>query len=263
MLYYKTYPNPESTEWVAFIHGAGGSSSIWFKQIKDFCRHFNVLMVDLRGHGKSAGDKPYEQYTFNEICGDILEVMDHAKIRSAHFIGISLGTILIRNLCELAPERVKSMVLGGAIMRLNRRAKFLSAFGDKFKTLMPYLWLYKLFAWIIMPRERHKESRLLFVNEAKKLCQKEFIHWYRLIYEVNPLLNYFAEKASPVPTLYLMGDEDHMFLPFIKKLCTVQENASLSIIADSGHVCNVEKPEEFNRESIRFISGISPVLIPA
>lgn len=256
MLYYKTYLNKESSEWVAFIHGAGGSSSIWFRQIKDFSKHYNVLMVDLRGHGKSAGDKPYEQYTFNEICRDILEVMDDAGIRSAHFVGISLGTILIRNLCELAPERVKSMVLGGAIMRLNRRAKFLSAFGDKFKTLMPYLWLYKLFAWIIMPRERHKESRLLFVNEARKLCQKEFIHWYRLIYEVNPLLSYFTEKASPVPTLYLMGEEDHMFLPFIRKLTMVQENSRLLVIADSGHVCNVEKPEVFNQESIGFIDRV-------
>jgi pimeloyl-ACP methyl ester carboxylesterase len=56
MLYYKTYPKPDCAEWVVFVHGAGGSSSIWFKQIKDFSRYFNVLMVDLRGHGKSAGD---------------------------------------------------------------------------------------------------------------------------------------------------------------------------------------------------------------
>jgi pimeloyl-ACP methyl ester carboxylesterase len=182
--------------------------------------------------------------------------MDEAGIRSAHFIGISLGTILIRNLCEMEPDRVKSMVLGGAIMRLNRRAKFLSAFGDWFKTLLPYLWLYKLFAWIIMPKERHRESRLLFVNEARKLCQKEFIHWYRLIYEVNPLLHYFTEKASPVPTLYLMGEEDHMFLPFIRKLSAVQVNANLCVIPNSGHVCNVEKPEVFNEESIRFIHRV-------
>lgn len=261
MLYYKTYPHQHSTEWVAFIHGAGGSSSIWFRQVKDFIRHYNVLMLDLRGHGKSAGDKPYEQYTFNEICRDVIQVMDDAGIRSAHFVGISLGTILIRNLCELAPDRVRSMVLGGAIMRLNRRAKFLSAFGDRFKTLMPYLWLYKLFAWIIMPRERHRESRLLFVNEARKLCQKEFIHWYRLIYEVNPLLRYFTEKASPVPTLYLMGEEDHMFLPFIRKLVLVQENARLFVIAQSGHVCNVEKPEDFNRESIGFIARVCGVSV--
>lgn len=257
MLYSKTYPHPRSPEWVVFVHGAGGSSSIWFKQIKDFRKEFNVLLLDLRGHGKSKGDKPYEQYTFREICHDIVEVLDARGIGSAHFVGISLGTILIRNLCEMVPGRVKSMVLGGAIMRLNLRAKVLSAFGDWFKTLMPYLWLYSFFAWIIMPRRRHRQSRLLFVNEARKLCQKEFVYWYRLVYEVNPLLRYFSGNPVSVPTLYLMGDEDHMFLPYIRKLVTTQPGAQLCVIPLSGHVCNVDQPETFNREAISFIGGIS------
>jgi pimeloyl-ACP methyl ester carboxylesterase len=257
MLYYKTYPHASSGEWVVFVHGAGGSSSIWFKQIKDYCLNFNVLMVDLRGHGRSGGDKPYEQYTFREICGDLIEVLDDAGIAAAHFVGISLGTILIRNLYEIVPHRVKSMVLGGAIMRMNLRAKVLSAFGDWFKTLMPYLWLYRFFAWIIMPKKRHRQSRLLFVNEARKLCQKEFVYWYRLVYEVNPLLKYFSEKPIPIPVLYLMGDEDHMFLPFIKKLVGIQPNSRLVVVPDSGHVCNVDQPEFFNQTSIHFIHEAS------
>jgi pimeloyl-ACP methyl ester carboxylesterase len=258
MLYYKTHTNPGSSEWVVFIHGAGGSSSIWFKQIKDYCQHFNVLLVDLRGHGKSQDQqKAYESYSFKEICTDVIEVLDDAKIQSAHFVGISLGTILIRNLCEMAPNRVKSMVLGGAIMQLNLRAKVLSRFGDWFKTVMPYLWLYKFFAWIIMPRRRHRHSRLLFVNEARKLCQREFIYWYRLLYEVNPLLKYFEEKPIEVPTLYLMGDEDHMFLPFIRKLVVQHPSAKLEVVKNSGHVCNVDQPEHFNQASISFILGAS------
>ena len=258
MLYYKTYPHPTSAEWVVFIHGAGGSSSIWFKQIKDYTLNFNVLMVDLRGHGRSQNQqKPIDQYTFKEICKDVIEVLDDARIEAAHFVGISLGTILIRNLYEMVPHRVKSMVLGGAIMRLNLRAKVLSAFGDWFKTLMPYIWLYGFFAWIIMPRKRHKQSRLLFVTEAKKLCQREFVYWYRLLSEVNPLLRYFEEKPSTVPVLYLMGDEDHMFLPFIKKLVVHQPFATLHVIENSGHVCNVDQPERFNSTSITFIHAAS------
>jgi hypothetical protein len=51
-----------------------------------------------------------------------------------------------------------------------------------------------------------------------------------------------------------MGEEDHMFLPFIRKLAGVQANASLCVITGSGHVCNVEKPDDFNSQSIAFIS---------
>ena len=51
MIYHTTYRNENSSaEWVVFIHGAGGSSSIWYKQINAFRKEFNLLLVDLRGH---------------------------------------------------------------------------------------------------------------------------------------------------------------------------------------------------------------------
>ena len=53
MLNYTSLINSESHPWVTFIHGAGGSSTIWYKQLRDFKKHFNVLLIDLRGHGRS------------------------------------------------------------------------------------------------------------------------------------------------------------------------------------------------------------------
>ncbi len=257
MLHYKTYEldDPEAP-WVVFVHGAGGSSSIWFLQIKEFIKHFNVLLVDLRGHGKSKGmaaPKEVRHYEFEDITRDILEVLDSLQIQKAHFIGISLGTILIRNLSEIAPERVTSMIMGGAIIRLNIRAKVLVALGNMFKSVVPFIWLYSFFAWIIMPSERHKKSRLLFVHEAKKVAQKEFMRWFTLTYKVTPLLKYFEEKDTAIPTLYLMGEEDHMFLPAVRYIITKHTNSWLEVIRNSGHVCNVDQPKEFNTRAILFL----------
>ncbi len=261
MLHYKTYELDDATApWVVFVHGAGGSSSIWFLQIKEFIRHFNVLLVDLRGHGKSkalAAHKEDRHYDFEVITRDIIEVLDSLNIHKAHFIGISLGTILIRNLSEIAPERVSSMVMGGAIIRLNIRAKVLVTGGNMFKRFVPYMWLYSFFAWIIMPSERHKKSRLLFVNEAKKVAQKEFMRWFRLTYEITPLLKYFEEKDTAIPTLYLMGEEDHMFLPAVRYIITRHTNSWLEVIVNSGHVCNVDQPSEFNARAISFLKKMS------
>ena len=53
MLYFKKILNTISKEWCVFIHGAGGSSAIWHKQVKAYAENFNVLLIDLRGHGKS------------------------------------------------------------------------------------------------------------------------------------------------------------------------------------------------------------------
>lgn len=256
MLHYQTYYLGEDKDWVVFVHGAGGSSSIWFKQIKAYKKHFNVLLVDLRGHGKSKDlmQKYYEDtYTFQLISKDILHVLDEAGIGKAHFVGVSLGTIIIRTIGELAPERVESLVMSGAVMRLNVRSRFLVWIGHMFKKVVPFMWLYKLFAWIILPRKRHSESRLLFIREAKKLYQKEFLKWFNMTKEINPLLRYFREKELPIPTLYVMGSEDYLFLPPVRKVVSDHKQSILEVIEQCGHVVNVEQPDVFNRLSIQFL----------
>ena len=255
MIHYNTYILNENAPWVTFVHGAGGSSSIWFKQIREFKKSCNVLLLDLRGHGKSK--KPlYEKlksYTFQSIGDDIMEVLDHLKIRTTHFVGISLGTIIIRELAMRYPARIKSMVLGGAVMKLNLRGRFLMHLGDMLKSVIPYLLLYRFLAFIIMPKRNHKESRNLFVREARNLYQREFKRWFSLVSQVNPLLKLFRMRDSGISTLYIMGSEDYMFLPSIGELVKDHRNSELFVINDCGHVVNVECPEVFNGKAISFI----------
>lgn len=143
--------------------------------------------------------------------------------------------------------------MGGAILKLNARSKILMGFGNVFKSVVPYVFLYKLFAFIIMPKKNHKESRSLFVAEAKKLYQKEFIRWYKLTAEINPLLRFFRLNDINIPTLYIMGEQDHLFLPSIQKVITGHLSAKLHIIKNCGHVVNIEQPVEFNQEVISFL----------
>lgn len=259
MLSYTKHIHKTSDKWVTFVHGAGGSSTIWYKQVREFKKYFNVLLLDLRGHGNSKAhfkDVFKDKYTFDCITNDILEVIDHEAIKKSHFVGISLGTILIRNLAEKHPERVESMIMGGAIMKLNLRSQVLIRLGVIFKSVVPYLWLYKFFAFVIMPNKNHKESRLLFVREAKKLYQKEFIRWFRLTSEITPLLRFFRMVDIKIPTLYVMGREDYLFLPSIQKLVASHQASQLFIVENCGHVVNVEQPMVFNTKVIEYLSTI-------
>ncbi|MDB2567557.1 alpha/beta hydrolase, partial [Flavobacteriaceae bacterium] len=194
--------------------------------------------------------------TFKSISNDIVEVLNKENIKSSHFIGISLGTILIRQLAEYYPKMVKSMIMAGAIMKLNFRSRFLIKLGSVFKSVVPYIWIYKLFAFVIMPYENHKKSRLLFINEAKKLYQKEFMRWYKLTSELNPLLKLFRQVELKIPTLYLMGSEDYMFLESIKHITKEHKNSKLIVVPDCGHVVNVDKPKIFNNSSISFLRNL-------
>ena len=53
MLKFKTHINNKNKQWITFIHGFGGSSNIWHKQVRELSQHHNLLFIDLRGHGKS------------------------------------------------------------------------------------------------------------------------------------------------------------------------------------------------------------------
>jgi len=246
---------------VTFVHGAGGSSSIWFKQIRDFQKEYNVLLLDLRGHGESKTNLKMafkQKYTFSALANDILEVLDYLHIQKSHFVGISLGTILIRQLAEMYPERVQSMIMGGAILKMNFRSQILMFLGNTFKYILPYLLLYRFFAFVIMPNKNHKQSRILFINEAKKLYQKEFIKWFKLTAEINPVLRWFRQVELNIPTLYVMGEEDYMFLPAVRKVVESHYRSSkLCVIQNSGHVVNVEQPLLFNSEVLSFIKIIA------
>ena len=106
MLHHSTYTRSEAAPWVTFIHGAGGSSSIWYKQIRAFQDRFNILLIDLRGHGQSKSHLDHQgslPYTFDAIAREVIDVLDNLRISSTHLVGISLGTIIVREIAELLP----------------------------------------------------------------------------------------------------------------------------------------------------------------
>lgn len=228
---------------------------MWFRQLKEFKKHFNVLLVDLRGHGKSkqATTTPDLDYSFDEIALDVIHIMDHLLIKKAHLVGISLGCIVIRAIDKLAPDRAESIILGGAIIQFNKTLKVLIGMAKILNSVLPYMWLYKLNALILMPLRKHRESRNIFIQEAIKLGEKEFAKWMKMTREIKSNLNEFLKREPSAPVLYLMGDGDHMFLPMVADLVKKQVNARLEIIKNSGHCCNLDQAGIFNEISIHFI----------
>jgi pimeloyl-ACP methyl ester carboxylesterase len=114
--------------------------------------------------------------------------------------------------------------------------------------------LYRLFAFVIMPNKNHKQSRILFITEAKKLYQKEFIKWFKLTAEINPVLRWFRQVELSIPTFYIMGSEDYMFLPSVRKVVASHSKSSiLCVVENSGHVVNVEQAAIFNEKVLDFL----------
>ena len=74
---------------------------------------YRVLAVDARGHGESA--KPHDPSAYGaEMARDVVRLLDHLKLSQAHLVGYSMGAIVSNKVRELYPDRLKSVVLGGA-----------------------------------------------------------------------------------------------------------------------------------------------------
>ncbi|WP_174733052.1 alpha/beta fold hydrolase [Mesobacillus harenae] len=254
MLYHQVYMNNESNEWLVLLHGLGGNSKIWYKQKRELTDKFNVIFVDLHGHGNSKwAISEFKNHTFKEIANDVVKILDANGIDKAAFMGVSLGTAVARAITLVAPERVHFLVLAGAIVKFNLRSSLLIHLGHALKGIMPYMNLYKLFAWIMMPKQNHKSSRLIFVREAAKLGQEEFLFWFGLSKQLGVLYSQLKLKNLSIPTKYIMGSEDHMFIEAARQEASFCSKALITIIGKSGHLCNLEKAKEFNSVAVQYI----------
>ena len=79
----------------------------------ELSRTNRVVAMDLRGHGASGKPRDAKLYGL-EMVGDVLRLMDHLSFDQAHLVGYSLGGTLACKLLEIAPDRLRSAVLGGA-----------------------------------------------------------------------------------------------------------------------------------------------------
>jgi pimeloyl-ACP methyl ester carboxylesterase len=98
---------------VIFLHFSGANLMMWQRIIPHFQDHYRLILVDLRGHGKS--DKPAAGYHIDEMARDVVGIMQHLDLEFAHIVGSSLGAEVGLSLAANYPERVISLVCDGAL----------------------------------------------------------------------------------------------------------------------------------------------------
>ena len=88
---------------VVFIHGAGLDHTVWLVFERYFARHgFNVLALDLPGHGRSGGDPLPSIETLAEWLGGVL---DNIGVKQALLVGHSMGALIAFECAAQIPER--------------------------------------------------------------------------------------------------------------------------------------------------------------
>lgn len=248
-----TYRNLSSKEWIVFIHGAGGSTATWKYQIDSFRPFYNLLLIDLRDHGKSKNIEPeIATYDFDLITNDIKYVLDEQKIHKAHFITLSFGSVIMQDLSIKYPDLIASAIFAGGIFKANALIKSFVQLARFFNLFLPYKWMYSVFSYLLMPFKKHQKSRKIYKQQAKKLSSTDYMKWVGLYNEFFRLLNRFYNQDIKFPALALMGQEDYIFLKSAKGFADKHKSVILMEIKNAGHICNIDQPEIFNELALFF-----------
>lgn len=250
MLNYEVYKNNKSDKWIVFIHGIGGSILTWKKQIEPFSENYNLLALDLPGHGKSQEDL---DITVKSVNKKIKEVLDYENIMEADFIGMSMGSLVIAHFAIKYPEIVRTIILGGSIINIDGVYKWLMNAVNKTKLLFPKKLLYNTLSRVLMPKKNHEKSRRIFIRESLKMKREAFLKWLEYSSEITHAEDLIEKlKELPMKILLVSGDEDICFLSGTKKLAK-EIHAEILTIAKCGHVCTIEKYREFNKMALQFL----------
>jgi pimeloyl-ACP methyl ester carboxylesterase len=94
---------------VVLIHGYTDSARDWVPLLPYLSKRFRLILVDIRGHGKSG--KPECCYNRLDFAYDIKLLLDALEVQKADIVGHSLGSIIAQTFAEYWPARTRRVVL--------------------------------------------------------------------------------------------------------------------------------------------------------
>jgi len=98
---------------IIFLHFGGANLMMWQRVIPAFQGRYRLILVDLRGHGKSG--RPETGYHIDEMARDVIGIMQHLELEHSHLVGSSLGAEVGLSLAANYPEKAISLVCEGAL----------------------------------------------------------------------------------------------------------------------------------------------------
>ena len=234
------------------IHGLGSSGRDWELQVAYFADRYQVITLDMRGHGKSS--KPPGPYSIPLFAGDTASVLEMLEVAPVHVVGISMGGMIAFQLAVDRPELVKSVVVVNSgpdfvIRSIKDRLQVWQRF-----IITRVLGLRKMAEVLgerMFPKPEHAQVRKVFVErwvendkQAYQESMKAIVGWS------------VADRIGEIkcPALIIASDED--YTPVESKQAYVQQmpNAELAVIEDARHAVPVERPEQFNAVLEAFLS---------
>ena len=213
-------------------------------QLPQFSRHFQVINIDLRGHGRSG--KPPGPYSIPLFAEDTIQLIRALEISSVHILGISLGGMVAFQLALDFPDLVRSLVIVNSVPEL---------IAHNFKDRTDYwkrLLIVRLFG---LEKMGQVLAERFFIEPEQGGLREIFVRRWAANHKPSYLASLKAvfgwsvrERLGEIqaPSLVIGAEGDYFSNEEKKQYTQLMPNAELVIVENSRHALPAEKPIEFN-----------------
>lgn len=228
-LHYERHGN--SGEPLVFVHGFTGDVSDWEHQVAAFAATHRVLVLDNRGHGRSAAPEDPRVYTVERMADDVVALAAHVGFRRYHLVGHSMGGAVAQEIALRWPERLLSLTLEDTTFSF-------ASHEPRMPERPPAL-----------PPERLEKvmARLSRMSpEVLRACWHALVAWAGT-----------EDRAAGIrtPTLIVWGDADApAIVEGSRRLAELIAGAEVCVLAGAGHSPQEEKPGEYNAALRAFLA---------
>jgi pimeloyl-ACP methyl ester carboxylesterase len=234
------------------LHGFLCDSRCWRRQLADLSDRFSVVAWDAPGAGSSSD--PPDPFTITDWAQCLAGFLDLVGTERAQVLGLSWGGILAREFYRLYPAHVLALILSDTY----------AGWKGSLPESACKKRLERCFLESLLPPEDFVPRWVpeFFTEAASHDLEEEMS---AVVSDFHPLGFRLMAKSSAdtdttdllpnieVPTLVLWGDDDRLSsMSIAEQLRDAIPNAELAIIANAGHLSNMEQPEEFNAQVCRF-----------
>ena len=233
-------------ETIIFLHGSGLSHIVWSLVEQFFSsRNYNVLSIDLPGHGNSEGPC---LHTIEEIADWLEKVFIKLKLDKVILVGHSQGCLEMLEYSNKYQSRLKKLVfMGGSYkMPVNKDLIDLAENGDPDAVKLMMKWCYE------------GSKKFIGGNPIKRIIQSPRDISEILGVDLVACNNYtnglIAVKTIDCPTMFVFGALDKMVnIEAGKKFANMVNNSTTHIIDGCGHMIMIEKAFEMREKVLEFL----------
>ena len=239
---------------VLMIQGLGADKHLWDLQRLALAPWFHTIALDNRGAGRS--DKPYGDYSLEQMADDAIAVLDDVGVERAHVMGASMGGAITQIIAIRHPERVRSLILACTACEHHPwRRELLSEWAEIARRRGMGAMTAQAARWVIGPRSFRRLTPAVGWMGPLALSRPPhaFAGQVAAILAVDDHLSSRLGEIS-VPTMVIVGNQD-ILTPRgdSEQLAELIPTAELVVISGAAHGFMIEHATTFNHNLLDFL----------